>query len=160
MVYIIIIFSILFESAISNVVNLYSLFFPLFLITSLSILYPYFKGKTQKFIITCTICGFIYDLVFTHSLFVNTISFSLISLFIMLCYNYINYNIVSSGFINIITITIYQTIHYFLLCILDYLKFNEINLLKCILSSIILNLIYGIIIYLFMKLVYNKIKKD
>lgn len=159
MIYIIIIFSLLLEASISNVVNLYSIFFPLFLITSLSILYPYFKKNNQKFIITSIICGFIYDIVFTHSLFINTLSFGLISLFIIICYNYINYNIISSGFINIITIIVYQTINYFLLCTIDYLKFNEISLLKCISSSIILNVVYGIIIYALLKLFFKKLSK-
>lgn len=149
MIVIILIFSILLETSISNIVNLSSIFIPLFCITSLSILYPYFKNK--DFIITTILCGLIYDIVFTHTPFINTLSFSLISIFIILCYNYINYNIINSNIINIVTIIVYQIINYFLLCIVDYIKFNEMNLLKCISSSLILNIVYGIIIYLILK---------
>lgn len=149
MTVIILIFSFLLEASISNVINLSSLFIPLFVITSLVILYPYFKNK--KFIMITIICGLIYDVVFTHTLFINTLSFSLISIFIIFCYNYINYNIISSNIINIVTIIVYQIINYFLLCIIDYVKFNEMYLLKCISSSLILNIIYGIIIYLILK---------
>ena len=145
----ILILSFLLEASISNVINLSSLFIPLFVVTSLSILYPYFKN--QKFIVVAIICGLIYDITFTHSPFINTLSFSLISLFIMFCYNYINYNILSSNIINIVTIIVYQIINYFLLCIVDYVKFNEMILLKCISSSLILNIVYGIIIYLILK---------
>ena len=146
MTVVILILSFLLEASIPNVINLSSLFIPLFVVTSLSILYPYFKN--QKFIV---VCGLIYDIAFTHSPFINTLSFSLISLFIMFCYNYINYNILSSNIINIVTIIVYQIINYFLLCIVDYVKFNEMSLLKCISSSLILNIVYGIIIYLILK---------
>lgn len=152
MIYIIIILSILLESTVSNIISSSSILIPLFLLTSLSILYPCFKNKNQNFIITSILCGFIYDIIFTHSLFVNTLSFGLISILIIFCYNYINYNIISSNIINVISIIIYRIISYFLLCILNYVTFNEMSLIKCISSSLILNVIYGIIIYLLMRL--------
>ena len=150
MIYLIIIFSFLFESLFSNVVNINTFLTPLFLLTSLSILFSYFKNKKTNFFIVSIICGFFYDIVFTNSLFINTISFGICSGLIILIYNYVSYNLISSNFINIIIIIFYRIISYFLLCIIDLIKFNESNLLEGIYNSLLVNIVYGIIIYLIM----------
>ena len=147
MIYICIIFSFLFESVITNIVNINSFLVPLFLITSFTILYPYFKNKFN-FILACILCGIIYDISFSDTIFINTISFGIIGLFIIMCYNYFRYSIYSSNIINILVILVYRVISYLLLVIIEYLNFDNSNLLKGIYSSILINLIYGIIIYL------------
>ena len=152
MVYIIIIFSFLFESVFSNIVNNHTFLTPLFLLTSLSILYPYFKNKTFNFVIVCIMCGLLYDISFTGSPFINTICFGICSGFIILIYNYVNYNIFSSNFINIINIVLYRIVSYLLLCIIDFIKFNEFSLLEGIYNSLLVNLIYGIIIFIIINL--------
>ena len=134
MIYIILIFSYLFESAFSNIVPKNSLLIPLFLLTSLTILYPYFKNKNINFVITCIICGFVYDISLTNSLFINTLSFGLVGVLTILIYNYINYNIYSSNILNIIVLIFYRTVSYILLCIIDIIKFNEMSLIEGIYS--------------------------
>ena len=153
MIYIVIMFSFLFEASFSNIVNSYSFFTPLFILTALSILYPYFKNKKINFVIVCVICGLFYDIAFTNSPFIKTISFGLSGGLIILEYNYVNYNIFSSNFINIINIIFYRIISFLLLCIIDFMNFNELNLLQGIYNSILANLIYGIIIYLIVDLI-------
>lgn len=152
MIYIIIIFSFLFESVFSNIVNTYSFLTPLFLLTSLAILYPYFKNKKINFVIICIICGLFYDIVFTDSPFINTISFGLCSGLIILIYNYVNYNIFSSNIINVINIIFYRIISYLLLCIIDVIHFDELILLEGIYKSLLVNVIYGIILFIIIDL--------
>ena len=152
MVYIIIIFSFLFESVFSNIVNSYSFLTPLFLLTSLSILYPYFKNNNINFVIVCIICGLFYDISFTDSLFINTICFGLCSGLIILGYNYVNYNIFSCSFINVINIIFYRIMSYLILCIIDYVNFNGSTLLQGIYNSLIVNIINGIIIFVIVDL--------
>jgi len=152
MIYIIIIFSFLFESAFSNIVNSHTFLTPLFLITSFSILYPYFKNNNFKFIIISIICGLFYDISLTNSTFINTISFGFASGLIIILYNYMNYNIFNSNFINIIIIIFYRIVSYFLLCIIDVIKFNEISLLEGIYNSLLVNIVYGIIIFIIVNL--------
>lgn len=152
MIYIILIFSFLFESAFSNIITKESILIPLFLLTSLTILYPYFKNKKMDFAITCTICGFLYDISFTNSLFINTLSFGIISGFIILIYNYINYNIFSSNFVNILVLIFYRIISYILLCIVDFINFDEMSLISSIYSSLIVNIIYGIVAFIIIDL--------
>lgn len=153
MTYFFIIFSFLFESVFSNIVNINSIFIPLFLITTLVILYPYFKNKKINFIVVCIISGLLYDISFADSIFVNTISFCIIGLFIILAYDYISYNICSSNFLNVIILILYRFISYVFLCLVHYISFNETNLIKGIYSSIIINIIYGIIIFIIVDLV-------
>ena len=148
MIYFIIIFSFLFEAAFSNIITLNSVFTPLFLITSLVILYPYFNNRNFNFIVVCLLCGLFYDIIFSNSAFVNTISFTVCGAFIILGYNYVNYNILSSNFFNIIIIIFYRVVSYLLLCILDYTSFNEIHLLEGIYNSLLVNVVYGIIIFI------------
>ena len=153
MIYIVIIFSFLFESVFSNIVNINSFLIPLFLLTSLSIIYPYFKNKNFNFVIVSIICGLFYDISFTNSPFINTISFGICSGLIILSYNYVSYSIYSSNFINIINIIIYRVISYLLLCIVDFVNFNESILLEGIYNSLLVNLIYGIILFIIVDLI-------
>lgn len=152
MIYAIIIFSFLFESTFSNIVSSNSILTPLFLLTSLSILYPYFKNNKINFFIVCCICGLFYDIVFTDSIFINTISFGICSGIILIGYNFVNYNICSCNFINIINIVFYRIISYLLLCIVDFISFKESLLLEGIYNSLIVNLIYGILLFIIVDL--------
>lgn len=153
MIYIILIFSFLFESLFSNIVKPYTFLTPLFFITSLTILYPYFKNKKINFFIVSIICGLFYDLAFTNSPFINTLSFGMSSGLIIIGYNYMNYNIINSSFINIIVIAFYRTISYLFLFIIDALKFNGLNLFEGIYNSLLVNIIYGIIIFIIVNLI-------
>ena len=147
MIYFILILSFLLEGSFSNLVYKNSLFIPLFFITSLSIIYPYFNNKKLNFIIVCLICGMFYDIIFTNSTFINTLSFPICGCLIILGYNYMNYNIFSSNFINTIVLILYRVISYLLLCLVSFTSFNIIELYESIYSSIIANVIYGILIY-------------
>lgn len=153
MIYIILIFSCLFELSFTNVVNIYSFLTPLFLLTSLTILYPYFKNNKSNFIIVTIICGLLYDISITGTPFINTIGLGICSGVIILGYNYMNYNIINSNFINIIVICIYRVVSYLLLCIIDYINFNEMYLLEGIYNSLLVNVIYGIIIFIIISLI-------
>ena len=153
MIYIILTFSFLFETMFTNIVTIDSFLIPLFLLTSLSILYPYFTKNKLTFFIAAVICGFFYDIMVTNSPFINTISFVICSGIIVLSYNYMNYNIVNSNFINVIIIIIYRVVSYLLLFIIDFIKFNENNLLQGIYNSILVNIIYGVILYIVIDLI-------
>ncbi len=148
MKYLVLVISLLLEAIFSNIVSLNSLLIPLFLITSLVIIYPYFCKKNINFFLVCLVSGFLYDLIFADSLFINTLSFSFAGIIIILGYSYVNYSIYSSNILNIIVIILYRIISYLLLCIIGYTTFNENILLSGVSSSLILNIIYGLILYL------------
>ena len=148
MIYIIIILSFIFESIFTNIVSINSNLIPLFTIISLSLLYPYFKKNTINYLIVCGITGLFYDLIFTNTPFINTVSFMLISFLVMLNYRLFKYNILSSSIFNIILIIVYRLISYILLVLVGYINFKFNTLFDGISTSIIINIIYGIILYI------------
>lgn len=144
--YILIILSLLLESIISIIINIPFLE-SCFLLITLIIIYPYYKNKKMKYIIMCFIFGIIYDILFTNTMFISSIVYVLCGLLIDLFYKYIDNNIYSFSFLNLIIIIFYRTIVYTLLSILDYLRFDISILFIGILNSIVLNLLYGLILF-------------
>lgn len=161
MIPIVIVLSFFLEIMFSNIVTFSSLFIPLFLIVSLVLMYPYFKSKLY-FIIVCAICGLIYDLGFLNTAFINTLCFTATGLMIMLIHSYMNYNLVSTNIVNIIIIVFYRIISYLLLCLTAYTNFHITTLFRGIYSSLIINIIYGITVYLLLNLICKRfnIKKN
>lgn len=155
----ILIFSFLFEAAFTNLVNINSPFTPLFLITTLVLIYPYFKNKNINFIIVCLILGLFYDIVFADSSFVNTITFGILGSFIILSYNYVKYNIYTANIINIIILISYRIITYIVLLSTNYITFNNKIFFSGIYNSLLINIVYGIIMYIIIELIakiFNK----
>ncbi len=147
MIYILIILSFILEAVLSNIISI-PLLTPLFLIVSLTISYPYFKNNKFNFVMTCALTGLIYDISFSDSLYINTISFGLLSAIVIIGYDYLKYNIINCNIINVIVIIFYRIISYLLLCFIDYINFNFKLLLEGIYNSLILNIIYATLIYL------------
>lgn len=158
MLYIVLILSFLLEGAITNIIPINSIFLPLFTLIAFVIIYPYLKKRNNIFILLSVIAGLLYDIVYTNSTFINTLTFILIAYIISNLYNYINYNIINVSIISLIIIVIYRIITYLLLCLLSYKTFNIVYLIITIRNSIILNIIYCIIIYLILKLISKKFK--
>lgn len=152
MIPIVLIFSFLFEGIFSNLVNTDSIFIPLFCLTSLLLIYPYFKKKDINYIIVCLILGLFYDIVFSDSAFVNTICFCIIGFLNIICYKYVKYNIYTSNIINLILLITYRIISYIILLSINYITFNSTIFFKGIYSSILINIIYGIMLYYIIEL--------
>lgn len=154
-----IIISFILEGIFTNLISINSIFLPLFTITSFVITYPYFnKEKKYLFIITSFIIGVIYDIAYTNSLFINTFTFILCSLLIMLINKYIKENLISKIIINIFITIMFKIISYLLLFTFGFIKFNQNILLKGIYSSLILNIIYGLILYIICDKINRKLK--
>ena len=147
MIAVFLIFSFLFEASFTNLISINSLLTPLYVITTLVLLYPYFKNKQINYIIVCLILGLFYDISFADSIFVNTLSFGIIGYIVSLCYNYVKYNIYTANIINIILIISYRIISYLILTSLNYISFNDKLFFEGIYNSLIINIIYGIILY-------------
>ena len=148
MISFVLIFSFLFEAMFTNLVSTNSIFIPLFTITALVLIYQYFKKKNFNYIIVCLILGLFYDIAFADSVFVNTICFGIIGGLNILIYNYVKYNIYTSNIINIIIIITYRIISYIILLSINFIAFNNNIFFKGIYNSILINLAYGIILYL------------
>ena len=147
MIIAIIIISFFLEGIFTNLISIHSLLIPLFTVTSLTILYPYFNSNNLKFVSISAIVGFFYDIIYTDSLFVNTLSFAIISIAIIIIYNYINMNWININILNIVVVILYKIVSYFILSLVGYLKFSSAVMIRGIYQSIIVNVLYGLIIY-------------
>lgn len=143
----ILIFSFLFEAMFTNLVSTNSIFIPLFTLTSLVLVYPYFKKKNFNYVLVCLILGIFYDIAFADSVFINTICFGIIGGLNILIYNYVKYNIYTSNIINIIIIITYRIISYIIVLSINFITFNGNILFKGIYSSLLINIAYGVILY-------------
>jgi len=151
MICLILIISFLLESIFTNIINLDSIFIPLFVITSLTLVYPLLKKKIVNYIIICLILGFLYDVSFSNSSFLNLLCFCILGIITIIYYNYVNYNIYTATIINIIVIIVYRIISYIILLSINYLSFDFLFFLSGIYNSLLINIIYGIIIYMIIK---------
>ena len=155
----ILIFSFLFEAMFTNLVGTNSIFIPLFTLTSLVLVYPYFKKKNFNYVLVCLILGIFYDIAFADSVFVNTICFGIIGGLNILIYNYVKYNIYTSNIINIIIVITYRIISYIILLSINFITFNGNILFKGIYSSLLINIAYGVILYFIIELLAKILNK-
>lgn len=155
----VLIVSFLLEAMFTNLVSINSFFIPLFTLTSLVMVYPYFNKKNINYILVCLIVGLFYDVVFADSIFVNAVSFGLVGALTMLCYNYVKYNIYSSSIVNVIMLTTYRIISYVILLSINYITFNNKVFFSGIYKSLLTNIIYGVLLYLIIEIIAKKFNK-
>ena len=160
---IIVIISLLLDGILSNFLpylytNL-SIFTPLLTLVSIFMIYPFFKKKEKNYFILIFIVGIIYDLLYTNLLFFNGVLFITIGLLIK--YIYKTYEITPLRLILyiVILITSYETLTSIILLIYNVVPVTFYKMFYKIINSLLLNIIYGELIYLIIKLIPNKYKK-
>ena len=136
-----------------------SLFTPLLTTTSLVLIYPLFYKQQKKYLIIVFILGIIYDLFYTNLLFFNGLIFLFLGFLIIKIYQ-----LFGSGYIKVIVTIFFIIIIYELLNVSIFMLFNlvPITLDKVIYKishSILLNLIYGELIYIILNLIPKKYSK-
>lgn len=123
-------------------------FLPLFSIVSLVVMENYKKSE-KNYLINCSILGLLYDLVYTNTLFLNSLSFLLIGFIIMFCFHFLTHRLDIELLGTTLSIVLFRTFSF-----LTYKMFYNTPshlLLPSIYNSIIVNLIYCILIYLLVK---------
>lgn len=149
LVFLTVILSFFLESIASNFIAINSqLFIPLFTIVSLIVIYPYFKGNERNYFKVSATVGFCYDIVFTDTPLMNLLLFLLIGYMIYLMNKMINTNIINISLMVLVCVILYRISSYGILCLAGFLPFHWLNLGKSIYSSLLLNMIYGMAIYL------------
>ena len=150
--------SFILEGIVSNLVPANSLFIPLFAIVALLVSYPYFNDNRVKYLIYSGALGFLYDLVYTNTPFINTFSFLISSLIIILICKFITINKLNLILIALFILLFHQTVNYILLCLFNYRIFNNITLLEGLYSSLIINVIYSYIAHIIISIISKKCK--
>lgn len=146
---IIIILSFILDNVVASLINLDSLMYPLFTILSIILVYPYFGKVDNRLSIIAFILGIFYDITYTNTLFLNGFIFLLLSYITKIVFSKFSYNYISVFLVSIITIIYYRIFVYIILFLINYLHFDIFYLIKGIYSSLIINIIYITIIYIF-----------
>lgn len=151
-------FSFFLDGIVSLFLDKNSIFIPLFTLMSLIVSYPLIKNK-RKIIIISTTLGLLYDIVYTQTLFTNTIIFFVIGLIVLSIFKYIKYNTFNSVIACFLIIISYRILSY-----ISFFAFNDVELnlsliFKSIYSSILINLVYIFTFNLFYYLLKIEDKK-
>ena len=136
-----------------------SYFTPMFTITSIFLIYPFYRKQERNYFITLFILGLLYDLFYTNLLFFHG------SLFVIL--GFISYSFqknFSLGYIKNILFVLLIICSYEVLTVLFLLLYNMVpitidKLFYKIVHSLLLNIIYADVVYLIVKLIPKKYKK-
>ena len=131
--------------------NSLSLFTPLIVPVTIYLIYPFYKKKEKKYIVTTIILGLIYDLRFTNLLFFNAILFLSISLITIYINKNFRVNLLSNTLFTILVIIIYEVTEGLLFYIYGVTTINIREVIYYITHSLITNVIYTTIIYFFIK---------
>lgn len=161
--YIVIILSILLDGILSNIFpyipGSLSFFTPLLTIVSLVIIYPLYKKKEKKYLITCLCIGLIYDLLYTNLLFYNGIIFITLGIIIIKTLKNLGISYLKLLFYIIGLIIIYETFNTLFIILFDLVPITLTKLIYKISHSILLNVIYAELLFLIINLLPKRFKK-
>ncbi len=136
-----------------------SLFTPLLTLISIIVIYPLYKKEDKKYLITIFITGIIYDLLYTNLLFYNGILFLVIGLSNIYINKKIQINYLTIIFILLLDITIYILLNSLLLFICNIVPITITKIIYVLSHSIILNMIYGYLLFIVIKGITKKKKR-
>ena len=126
------------DGVLSKYISPNSIFLPLFTIVSLVLIYPYFNNNNNRYFKYIAILGLLYDIAYMNMAFYN--------FFIFIKY-LLSHRLYINIIITIILIIVYRFIN-FVFANITIKHVSWYDLFKSIYSSLILNIIYCIIIYL------------
>ena len=160
---IIIVISLIFDGLLTNYLpylpNNLSLFTPLFTLISISILYPYYRKKEKYFFIMIFIIGIIYDLFYTNLIFFNGILFVIIAYLSSFIYRNYEINYLKLIVYIILVVTTYELLTGLILLVFNLVPVTISKIFYKIIHSLILNIIYGELLYLILNVLPKKYKK-
>ena len=159
--YLIIIISLILDGILSNflpVINL-SYFTPLLTLTSIFIVYSFYTKDEYKYYITSFVVGIIYDLLYTNLLFFNGIIFVLIAFLVRIIYKNLNISFLKNILYIILIIIVYESSTALIFMIFKLVPITLSKVVYKITHSLLLNITYGELIYLILKIIPKKYKK-
>lgn len=160
---IIIIISIILDGLLTNflpyLVNDLSIFTPLFTVTILLLIYPFYRKNNKLYYITAFITGFIYDSFYTNMLFFNAIIFLLISFIAKFIYKNYEVSYLRLILYIIVMISSYEVLTGLIIFIFKLVPITLYKVFYKIEHSLIINIIYGELIYFILNIIPKKLKK-
>lgn len=150
--------SFILQSIFSNFVCVTGSYFtPLFSLCALILVYPYFKDK-NKFLFVCFLYGIFYDILFSHLLFMNAFLFFLLGIMITILNHLWNNHIFNVILFTVVVISLYRTIYYFLLSIIEKIEWTSLSCIKIVAESLLMNVFYVVIAFYITDFISKKYK--
>ena len=140
-------------------VNDLSLFTPLLTLISIFIIYPFHRKEEKKYFIILFILGITYDLLYTNLLFFNAILFVGIGVLTKYIYKTFEINYFKILIYIPIIIIVYESSIALILLLFNIVPITLYRLIYKISHSLLLNIIYGELLYLIIKVLPKKWKK-
>ena len=160
---IIITLSLIIDGILSNIfpctINNLSLFTPLLTLISIYLIYPFYKKKEQKYMITLFLTGIIYDLLYTNLIFYNAITFTIIGIISKYIYKHYEINYLNIIIQIILIVTIYESLNALIIILFNLVPMSISRLFYKITHSLLLNIIYSELLLLIINILPNKYKK-
>ena len=161
--YIIIVVSFIFDLIFSNFLPYMegdlSFFTPLITIISIFLIVEFFDKEDKKYYITCFVTGMIYDLFFTDLLFLNGFLFLGLGFVSKFIYKNEKMDYIRVIFYLIFIICLYEGSVALLITIFNIVPVTISKVFYKISHSILLNIIYGEILFFIINMLPNKFKK-
>jgi rod shape-determining protein MreD len=138
-----------------QLIGIYKIF-PFFTIVSLVLIYPYFNRNDKNYFKICALIGFLYDIVYTNTMFFNLILFVIVGLIVKRYYLYLNNNLINSFIINLLVLFFYLTISAIILILISYMTFEGLTLSEHLFEILLINSIYLLFSYILLKGICRK----
>lgn len=140
------------DGIISITTNMSTNFFnPLFTISTLALIYRFFEKREKNYFLLAFIIGLLYGIYYTDTFILNMVIFFLSAIFIKFINIYLAHNLLSDIVKVILTIIFYRIITFLILIIIGYFNLDYNLLFKSIYSSLLLNIIFVLISYLYFR---------
>lgn len=136
-----------------------SIFTPMLTIVSIFIIYPLYRKREKQYFITLFIVGIIYDLLYTNLLFYDALVFMFLGLIIRKVYKNFTVEHLKLSIHIILLIVIYELLISFFIIVFNLVPISLTKVIYKIAHSILLNIIYGELLYTIIKKLPNKYKK-
>lgn len=160
---IIITLSLILDGILSNIfpytVNNLSLFTPLLTLISIYLIYPFYKKKDKKYLITIFLTGIIYDLLYTNLIFYNAIIFTIIGIISKYIYKHYEINYLNIIIQIVLIVTIYELLNALIIILFNLVPMSITRLFYKITHSLLLNIIYSELLLIIINILPNKYKK-
>ena len=140
-------------------VNDLSLFTSLLTLISIFIIYPFHRKEEKKYFIILFILGIIYDLLYTNLLFFNAVLFVGIGLLTKFIYKKFEINTLKLLMYLPLIVIAYETATALILLTFNIVPITFYRVFYKISHSLILNIIYGELLFLIIKVLPKRWKK-
>lgn len=158
--YLLLVFAFILDTSLLNYID-YTInsiqVFPMFTISSIVMGYFYSKNNVKFLIFTC-VAGFMVDIIWTNTIFIYAIIYTLLGLIIIVLNKLFAINIINYLVEVIIIISLENAIVYYVLVIIKNIDLDSYVLLVKILKSIPITIMYSTIMYFIMHCVNKKLK--